>query len=144
MATPNTWTEQPLPGNTVGQEPRQQCPVPQPPLPLLNGDKEWPDRTVEWWEAWKDSPQAESFTVTDWEWMLDTALVHADVWGAGNVARAQDLHERLTSVGGVPRPAPAATSPVLPPRWQFTSETPDPGMWGDPGWDTASDPTGNP
>lgn len=59
---------------------------------------EWPDRTVEWWQTWKDSPQAEHFSSTDWESLLDTALIHARVW-SGDLSMAGELRLRVAKFG---------------------------------------------
>ena len=51
----------------------------QPPLP---DDLDWPDRTREWWQMWAESPLSEHFMASDWDFLLDTALLHRSVWGA--------------------------------------------------------------
>lgn len=58
----------------------------------------WPPRTVEWWEKWKASPQAEHFSSTDWEELLTTALVHARVW-SGDLSAAPELRLRVAKFG---------------------------------------------
>lgn len=58
----------------------------------------WPPRTVEWWEKWKASPQAEHFSSTDWEELLTTALVHARVW-SGDLSAASELRLRVAKFG---------------------------------------------
>jgi len=62
----------------------------------------WPARTVEWWEMWRDSPQAPIFTSTDWDFLLDTALIHADVWGNWNLDRLAELRLRVAKFGATP------------------------------------------
>lgn len=59
---------------------------------------EWPLRTVEWWETWKACPQAEHFSSTDWESLLDTALIHAKVW-SGDLSMAGELRLRVAKFG---------------------------------------------
>lgn len=49
--------------------------------PELPDGFEWCDRTIEFWETWRTSPQAMLFTDTDWEEMLTTARLHNYVWG---------------------------------------------------------------
>lgn len=59
---------------------------------------EWPERTMQWWETWKASPQAEHFSSTDWEFLLDTALIHAKVW-TGDPSVAPELRLRVAKFG---------------------------------------------
>lgn len=59
---------------------------------------QWPERTREWWDMWKASPQAEHFSSTDWEFLLDTALIHAKFWD-GDLAQAGELRLRVAKFG---------------------------------------------
>ncbi|MEW2578355.1 hypothetical protein [Streptomyces syringium] len=59
---------------------------------------QWPERTREWWETWRRSPQAEHFSSTDWEELLSTALIHAKVWG-GDLSAAAELRLRVAKFG---------------------------------------------
>lgn len=68
-----------------------------PELPA--GD--WPAATVRWWDTWRGSPQAQVFTATDWSFLLDTALLHAELW-AGNGAVAAELRLRVAKFGATP------------------------------------------
>ncbi|RKN40945.1 hypothetical protein [Streptomyces hoynatensis] len=79
-----------------------------PELPTLQVEQDgklveftWPHRTVEWWEMWKASPQAEHFSSTDWDFLLDTALVHARFW-TGNLAAGAELRLRVAKFGATP------------------------------------------
>jgi hypothetical protein len=72
----------------------------QPDLPA--GTIPWPDRTIEWWSGWGSSPLAVSFTWADWEFLLDTALIHADVWGNYNLDRLPELRLRVAKFGVTP------------------------------------------
>ncbi|MGV9271572.1 phage terminase small subunit [Kitasatospora sp. NPDC003701] len=58
----------------------------------------WPARTREWWDTWVASPQAEHFSSTDWEFLLDTALIHAKVW-SGDTSVAAELRLRVAKFG---------------------------------------------
>ena len=49
--------------------------------PELPSEYTWCLRTQEWWQTWRDSPQAMLMTPTDWEFMLETALLHNEMWG---------------------------------------------------------------
>jgi len=71
----------------------------QPPLP---GDIDWPERTRQWWAEWGRSSLSEHFTALDWDYMLDTALLHAAVWGAGDFSRLAELRIRVAKFGQTP------------------------------------------
>ena len=58
----------------------------------------WPERTREWWQMWEESPQAEHFGSTDWEFLLDTALIHAKVW-RGDLSALPELRLRVAKFG---------------------------------------------
>jgi hypothetical protein len=58
-------------------------PAEQPPLPE---NFPWPARTREWWATWGECPQAALFSETDWEFLLDTALLHAQTWASAEAA----------------------------------------------------------
>ncbi|BDH04893.1 hypothetical protein [Streptomyces seoulensis] len=61
----------------------------------------WPQRTREWWQKWIDSPQAEHFGSSDWEYLLDTAVIHARYW-LGNLSLAGELRLRVAEFGATP------------------------------------------
>lgn len=69
--------------------------------PTLPDDIPFGDHTVRWWTMWANSPQAEHFGSTDWDFLLDTALIHADVW-AGNLDRMGELRVRVAKFGATP------------------------------------------
>ena len=52
-----------------------------PDLPELapNGQP-WTDRTQAFWHVWRTSPQAKLMGPTDWEFMLETAVMHNEFW----------------------------------------------------------------
>lgn len=62
---------------------------------------QWPQRTLDWWEMWKASPQAEHFSSTDWDFLLDTAVVHARLW-SGEMSAAGELRLRVAKFGATP------------------------------------------
>lgn len=79
-----------------------------PELPTLQVMKDgelvehkWPQRTLDWWEMWKASPQAEHFSSTDWDFLLDTAVVHARLW-SGELSAAAELRLRVAKFGATP------------------------------------------
>ena len=68
-----------------------------PPLPA--GD--WPERTRKWWEGLRRSPMARSWIAADWDTLLDTALLHRDLWN-GNLSVAAELRLRMSQFGTNP------------------------------------------
>jgi hypothetical protein len=54
-----------------------------------------------WWRTWRESPQAQTFTDTDWSFLLDTAVMHAEFW-LGNRALAAELRLRVAKFGATP------------------------------------------
>ncbi|MER7331682.1 MULTISPECIES: hypothetical protein [unclassified Micromonospora] len=69
--------------------------------PELPADYPWPEQTRAWWRMWAESPQAEHFMQTDWDFLLDTAMVHAELW-AGNIGAAAELRLRVAKFGATP------------------------------------------
>ena len=61
----------------------------------------WPEQTQKWWETWRNSPQSQALTDTDWDFLLDTALLHAELW-AGNGSVAAELRLRVAKFGATP------------------------------------------
>lgn len=69
--------------------------------PELPEGYEWPAATRAWWQTWRESAQAQTFTTTDWDFLLDTALLHAQLWlGDGKVAA--ELRLRVAKFGATP------------------------------------------
>lgn len=73
-------------------------PSAQPDLP---DTVDWPEQTRAWWAMWSASPLAESFTANDWSELLDTALIHAGLWG-GDLKAAAELRLRVAKFGATP------------------------------------------
>lgn len=71
----------------------------QPDLPELPGGEEWCPQTRDWWKMWDESPQSELFTITDWDFLKDTALVHHAVWGYMNLEKLPELRIRVAKFG---------------------------------------------
>lgn len=59
----------------------------------------WPEATRRWWATWGAEPMAQDFTATDWDFLLDTALLHAKVWGAGDLKLLPELRLRVAKMG---------------------------------------------
>ena len=76
--------------------------LPPPDAPTLPDHIPWPDETRTWWHQVVTDRRER--TREDWDYALETALVHADVWG-GNVSRTRELRSRVDRVNAAPRPA---------------------------------------
>lgn len=69
--------------------------------PELPDSFQWPAETRRWWETWRRAAQAQTFTDTDWSFLLDTAVMHAEFW-LGNRALAPELRLRVAKFGATP------------------------------------------
>jgi len=92
----------------------------QPRGPELPEDFEWPAATVTWWSTWRESAQAKTFTETDWSFLLDTAVLHAEFW-LGDRSVAAELRLRAAKFGATPEDRArlkieVGEPPVLAPR----------------------------
>lgn len=72
----------------------------QPQLPKIRG-LTWPAQTRAWWKRWGDSPLSDEFGDTDWGFLLDTAVLHAQYW-QGNLGVAGELRLREAKFGATP------------------------------------------
>lgn len=70
--------------------------------PELPEGVEWHPRTRAWWEMWAGSSQAETFTATDWSFLLDTALMHSAMWSKGRWELAGEVRLRVSKFGATP------------------------------------------
>ena len=70
--------------------------------PDLPDDVEWHARTRDWWAMWRQAPQAETFTTTDWSFLLDTALMHHAMWSKGQWTLAAEVRLRVAKYGATP------------------------------------------
>jgi hypothetical protein len=68
-----------------------------PDLPA--GD--WHPRTLDWWETWRQSPMAATFIDADWSFLLDTALLHSEMWN-GEAKHAAEIRLRVGKLAGTP------------------------------------------
>src|SRR5699024_2322086 len=60
----------------------------QPDLPK---GLDWPELTQTWWEAWGRDDRTTNCTDTDLLYLMDGAVLHASVWGAGDFSKVNDL-----------------------------------------------------
>ena len=73
-------------------------PAEQPELPE---NINWPEPTKRWWQMWGESPLSENFGATDWDFLLDTALLHATYW-SGDLSKSAELRLRVAKFGATP------------------------------------------
>lgn len=75
-----------------------------PELPdgVLPDGEDWHPRTLAWWDTWRRSAQAQTFTATDWDFLLDTALMHHTMWLKGRWEFASELRLRAAKFGATP------------------------------------------
>jgi hypothetical protein len=73
-----------------------------PPLPEDALPEPWHPRTLAWWDTWRRSPQATTFIATDWDFLLDTALMHHTMWSKGRWEFASELRLRAAKFGATP------------------------------------------
>lgn len=59
---------------------------------------DWPAPTVQWWHNWRTSAAAKMFHATDWDFLLDTAMLHAAFWG-GRSDVASEIRIRVAKLG---------------------------------------------
>ena len=69
--------------------------------PDLPDGIDWPDATRDWWATWRRSAQAQTFTDTDWSFLLDTAVLHMEFWD-GDRSVAPELRLRAAKFGATP------------------------------------------
>lgn len=58
----------------------------------------WHPRTLEWWNTWRRSAQAQVLTPTDWDVLMETALLHTELWN-GDTKAAAELRLRVAKFG---------------------------------------------
>lgn len=70
----------------------------------LNGNPiDWHPVTRRWWENWRTSPQASRMlSEPDWDYLLDTALIHHNMWKNGRWEFASEVRLRVAKFGATP------------------------------------------
>lgn len=58
--------------------------------------------TLAWWQTWRESPQAQTFTETDWAFLIDTALMRHAMWDKGQRTLAAEVRLRAAKFGATP------------------------------------------
>jgi len=64
-------------------------------------DFAWHDRTVAWYETWRRSPMAATFIDADWDFLIDTAMLHTEMWN-GSPGLAAEIRLRVGKLAGTP------------------------------------------
>jgi hypothetical protein len=64
--------------------------------------EDWHPRTIAWWDMWRNSPQADTFVESDWLFLLDTALMHHQLWENGDTKLAAEIRLRVAKFGATP------------------------------------------
>lgn len=91
--------------------------------PALPESVDWPDATRDWWEIWRTSPQAQTFTDTDWSFLLDTAILHMEFWD-GDRSVAGELRLRAAKFGATPEDRARLKISVGDPKGKAASPAP--------------------
>jgi hypothetical protein len=92
------------------------------PEGVLPDGEDWHPQTREWWETWRTAPQSAEMLPTDWDFLLDTALMHHVMWTKGRWEFASEIRLRAAKFGAtvedrmrlkmkVELPGPAAVVP---------------------------------
>jgi hypothetical protein len=64
-------------------------------------DYTWHERTVAWYETWRRSPMAATFIAADWDFLIDTAMLHTEMWN-GSPGLAAEIRLRVGKLAGTP------------------------------------------
>lgn len=86
-----------LPEDFLPLAPKNQWPDEETPV-----REQWHPATLRWWHNWRASPQAaRMLTEPDWDYLLDTALLHHQMWESGgkNSERAAEIRIRVAMFG---------------------------------------------
>ena len=62
----------------------------------------YPQETRTWWDHWVNSPLNSGFTHHDWDYLLDTAVLHAKHWLGLDAKAAGEMRQRLSRFGVTP------------------------------------------
>ena len=67
--------------------------------PELPSEVDWHPQTIKWWQTWRTSPLSQAWIDTDWDFLLDTALMHNEMWARGKWEFAAELRLRVAKLG---------------------------------------------
>ena len=69
--------------------------------PDLPANFDWHERTVAWYATWRRSPMAATFIDADWDFLIDTAMLHSQMW-EGDTKHAAEIRMRVGKLAGTP------------------------------------------
>ena len=72
------------------------------PAPDLPDSMAWCEETLAWWRMWQESPLADTFSGSDWSFLLDTAILHHQLWSVGDTSVLAELRIRVAKFGATP------------------------------------------
>lgn len=93
-----------------------------PDLPADVLNEPWHSRTLAWWQTWRESAQAQTFTGTDWDFLIDTALMHHTMWSKGRWEFAAELRLRAAKFGATPEDRARLKIEIVSPATQSPAE----------------------
>ena len=70
--------------------------------PELPSEVVWSERTRAWWASLGSVPGVDGWNGADWQFALDTALLHDAVWNGGELKYLQELRQREQALGITP------------------------------------------
>lgn len=73
-----------------------------PGFPYDGKRYKWPPITKTWWDHWSDTTLNDGFTVHDWDYLMDTAVIHAKHWLGLDMKAGGELRQRLAKFGVTP------------------------------------------
>lgn len=74
--------------------------------PELPAEVAWGEQTRAWWASLGSVPGVDGWTSADWQFALDTALLHDAVWNGGELKYLQELRQREQALGITPAARP--------------------------------------
>jgi len=90
---------------------------------------DWHPQTVKWWEHWRRSAMAQQFLPTDWDFLLDTAVMHHVMWVSGRSDNASEIRLRVAKFGAtIEDRAKLRLTVQVPDKKKDTTSRPEPGV----------------
>lgn len=74
------------------------------PLPrgVLPKGEDWHPQTLKWWAALRKYPLMRDAVEVDWQFLVDTALMHHQMWARGKWEFAAEIRLRVAKFGVTP------------------------------------------
>lgn len=67
--------------------------------PSLPDTVDWPQETIAWFESWRESPRTDGWDAQQWNYLIETAIVHAEIFSSMNFAMLGELRARESYMG---------------------------------------------